>query len=716
MIRKRSFNRMMLAALVAAGVTAGGNAAAQRAGFPAPPPAAQLPGYLVANETFDQLIIKFRNNGAKRSSFHKQVILDGAAASLQSTSVRRSAVHLGIGRTLALGSEIVKADVPLKRADADALVKALASHPEVEYAEVDVIARPQTSDRWWHIQWNLHAGRWGIDAPTAWVVTKGEGIVVGIVDTGINPHRDLDARRLPGYNFHERNANLRPPDACEHGDAVESIITAQHNTWGPAGIAPNAQVVPIRAIDCNGGRNSDIAEAILWAAGAPIPGVPNNANPANVINISLAAQSACQPYMQSAIDVATSRGAIVVAAAGNVPGWDVKYMTPANCNNTIAVGMINSSGQKPFNTATGAKLLWAPGNGVHYMAAWSNPHGVTTTEGTSMAAPHVAGTIALMQSRESGALTTAQAEAKLRQTGSDLPGGGRLIHAGRAVRPFAYVSLDQPVQLVMGDGFWARCVESVGTYAQPKAAECITAGNQQMWWFHPTGDGHYIILNRNTRFCLDVEGASSATGARVLDWKCHTGNNQRWAVEVVSRDDIQIRARVKNRSSGKCLAIASFAIQVPCTDANTVWSMRNTEHRMPLKEHHALYAAQGGNCITHDNNWVALKSTCTRQNMGLRLKPKDGWNDLFRIHTIDPNRCMTVESWYGTLYAAIRSCTDSLNQQWRMERDGSQWQLRNSGTDRCLATQGGSFTPGTWLVVQPCDPKHVSRRWVITHF
>jgi len=287
----------------------------------------------------------------------------------------------------------------------------------------------------------------------------------------------------------------------------------------------------------------------------------------------------------------------------------------------------------------------------------------------------------LMQSRELGSLTTAQAEAKLRQTGSDLPSGGRLIHAGRAVRPFAS-SIDRPVQLVMEYGsHYQRCVQSVGSGTQVQATNCMTAGNQQMWAFNRASDGYYKIVNRRTGACLDVDGASSATGARVLDWSCHAGNNQRWAVELLSRSDTQLRARVKNLSSGKCLAISNFAIQVPCTDANTVWSMRNAEHRLPLNGH-GLYASQGGACITHDNNWVALSNNCTRQRMGFHLKPMDAWGDVFRIHTIDPNRCMTVENWHdGHRYAAIRSCTGSTREQWAMANDGGHWQIRNLGTD-----------------------------------
>jgi serine protease len=181
-----------------------------------------------------------------------------------------------------------------------------------------------------------------------------------------------------------------------------------------AGIAYNARVLPVRVLGHCGGYTSDIADAIVWAAGGSVPGVPDNANPAEIINMSLGGSGSCRSVSQTAIDTAVSLGTTVVVAAGNSNG-DVANFSPASCDSVISVGAARITGGRASYSNYGAKVdLAGPGGGG---GADGNPNGYvwqagnnsdTSPElgaptymgmaGTSMAAPHVAGVAALVQS------------------------------------------------------------------------------------------------------------------------------------------------------------------------------------------------------------------------------------------------------------------------------------------------------------------------------
>jgi serine protease len=164
-------------------------------------------------------------------------------------------------------------------------------------------------------QWHYDDPAGGINAPAAWDLSTGEGAVVAVLDTGILPaHPDLASGThiLPGYDFitdafvSRRATDDRVPGALDQGDwnpvAGECYAGSpvQDSSWhgthtagtvgeltnngsGGSGVAYNAQVLPVRVLGRCGGYTSDIADAIAWASGAPIAGVPDNANPAEVI-------------------------------------------------------------------------------------------------------------------------------------------------------------------------------------------------------------------------------------------------------------------------------------------------------------------------------------------------------------------------------------------------------------------------------------------------
>ena len=219
-----------------------------------------------------------------------------------------------------------------------------------------------------------------------------------------------------------------------HGLHVAGTIGATtNNGLGIAGVDQRARVLPVRALGMCGGWASDIADAIRWAAGLPVPGLPPNPTPAKVLNLSLGGPGACTSIEQSAIDAAVGAGATVVAAVGNsASDLDVTPFSPASCNNVIAVAATTRFGDRADYSNFGSVVdIAAPGGlkltsdseGIVSLSnagtttADLSPTGWTYTskQGTSMAAPHVSGVISLMLAANP-TLSPAQIEQILKQT------------------------------------------------------------------------------------------------------------------------------------------------------------------------------------------------------------------------------------------------------------------------------------------------------------
>ena len=223
-----------------------------------------------------------------------------------------------------------------------------------------------------------------------------------------------------------------------HGTHVTGTIVArQGNGSGITGIAPGVKVEPVRVLGKCGGSSSDIAAAIRWAAGDPGVLGTANPNPAKVINMSLGGPGACLATTQSAIDYARDHGATVVVAAGN-DGSSIEAgvggspgSQPADCEGVVRVAASTRAGGLASYSDTGTATLpltvAAPG-GDHNARAndiISTINLGTTTPGaagyawhagTSMATPHVAAAVALMQSRVTTTLTPDQVAARLQET------------------------------------------------------------------------------------------------------------------------------------------------------------------------------------------------------------------------------------------------------------------------------------------------------------
>lgn len=384
-------------------------------------------------------------------------------------------------RTLATGGVVFELQGrSLSAAELSALQAAVAALPGVQFAEEDRLlsAKFVPNDTHYGVQWHYHEATAGLNLEAAWDVTDGSGVTVAVLDTGYRPHADLAANLVGGYDmisdsFIGNDGNGRDSDAQDPGDWVNAgecgggqptqnqnsswhgthvagtIAAVTNNGTGVAGVAYGAKVVPVRVLGKCGGYTSDIADGIIWAAGGSVSGVPANANPAQVLNLSLGGGGACGSTTQSAINTARSLGATVVVAAGN-ENQNASNSNPANCAGVVTVAATDRAGNRANYSNYGSVVdVAAPGGETNVSAA----DGIASTlnsgtqgpgadsyvyfQGTSMATPHVAGVAALMYAVDP-AITPDEVEADLKSSSRAFPGscsqcGSGLVDATAAV-------------------------------------------------------------------------------------------------------------------------------------------------------------------------------------------------------------------------------------------------------------------------------------------
>ncbi len=341
------------------------------------------------------------------------------------------------------------------------LVNELRARPDVRYAHPNYILESFAvpNDLRYSAQWHYPA----INLPEAWDITVGdESAVVAVVDSGIlfdpdneaESHPDLVGKVLPGYDFVSslqlsndgdgRDNNPYDPgdvlggQGSYHGSHVAgTVAAATDNSLGVAGVAWNAKVLPIRVLGVGGeGTLADILDGMRWAAGLNISGTPSNPNPAQVLNLSLGGRGSCPGALQDVLDQVAARGVSVVVAAGNADE-NAQDTLPANCRGVITVGATDAVNTRAHYSNYGSVLdVMAPGGDMRVdLTANGQPDGVLSlgkddltnsmtysyAQGTSMAAPHVAGVIALMKALDP-TLTSRNAEAILKKTARPLSG------------------------------------------------------------------------------------------------------------------------------------------------------------------------------------------------------------------------------------------------------------------------------------------------------
>lgn len=488
------------------------------------------------NGSYDRFIIRYKTTAPTGpiAATQSAAAAVGRAGKLQASLSSRAPL-VSYKRQLATGAHLVATSRKLTAAEATAFMQSIASDPTVAYVQPDVMrqaigikapasftpndplfAKYQTDylpgDGTLTSAGNSVANWGGANITGAWNLADGTGITIAVLDTGIVKHADIDTSLADdGYDFISdgytsgrsaygraaggwdmgdwttgayssgANACADPSEAKNsswHGSHVAGATGAEitNNSTGMAGIAYNAKVLPIRVLGHCGGHDSDIVDAIVWASGGHVDGVPDNKHPAQVINMSLGGSGACSAddaYGQ-AIAKARANGTTVVVAAGN-DGGDVNNTSPASCPGVITVA----------STGVGSGLAFysnynSPGESIVKLAAFGggvypnegtagsvlNPEGFawqainkgTTVPldspagdkyggmvGTSQATPHVTGTVALMQSARIAAkmplLTPDEVLAALQKTArtphtTPNPGktfGAGILDAGAAV-------------------------------------------------------------------------------------------------------------------------------------------------------------------------------------------------------------------------------------------------------------------------------------------
>lgn len=422
---------LVLACGVAVGVPAGmGPAASADDGVP-PGPGASTTGPAAPNRD-EVLGLIVRTSSAAVSSRSLGATMSAAGAEVAGA------------RALTPTLDVIDFERPLTFAEAAPIAAAVEARPDViavgPNRRVYPLSTPTIpNDPLFGQQWDMWDGAgasdFGTRAAQLWTTTKGASdVVVGIIDTGVTDHPDLAGTTVPGFDFISdataaRDGNQwdsNPSDEGDwcledntrstwHGTHVHGTVNAvQDNGIGVSGLAPAVKVQHLRVLGECGGEGADILAAVIWGSGGNLgawfssypganPGV--NATPASVLNMSLGGSGECDAVSQQIFDEARARGATVVVAAGN-ESTSASTSWPANCARVVTVASSTRSGAlsafSNFGTSPGQVALSAPGSAIlstiNLGTTFPSTAGYGNLSGTSMAAPHVAASAAILYS------------------------------------------------------------------------------------------------------------------------------------------------------------------------------------------------------------------------------------------------------------------------------------------------------------------------------
>jgi len=364
----------------------------------------------------------------------------------------------------------------------------------------------------------LRSRQWALDAvgfPDAWALSKGAGVIVAVVDSGVvGNHEDLAGAVLPGTDFVSPGGNGWD-DQYFHGTFVAGLIAAHvGNGLGIAGAAPAVKILPVRVLDGSGSGNSaNVAAGVIYSAD----------HGARVINLSLGGTVA-DPGLHAAIAYAESKGSVVVAAAGNSgAGSDSAHPSqkiyPAAFPEVIAVGAVDSHDQRAsFSNVDDYVDVVAPGVGVISTSNGST-HSYAVGDGTSFAAPYASADVALIEATNPK-LGAASVRRVLEVTARDLGPVGRdasygygLISARAVLR--AMSSADE------GSGYWVtsatgavRALGAARSYGDMlhRTTSPIVASART-----PSGRGYWLAAADGSVYAFGDAGFHGSMNGRALN-------------------------------------------------------------------------------------------------------------------------------------------------------------------------------------------------------
>lgn len=271
----------------------------------------------------------------------------------------------------------------------------------------------------------------------AWAYTTGwakKPVVVAVLDTGIALNESIVNNLVKdsngaiwGWNFSANNSNLTDETKSFHGTHVAGTIAGYGSVM--SGMGEDLKILPIKIPDSSGMfYESAVVNAIYWAVGGEVPGVPTNIYPAKVLNMSFGVDRGpkdevdyCDQALQEAIFFARKKGAVLAVAAGNDNLWE-HFNAPAVCNGTIKVASTGPEGLRSYFSNYGPSITFAAPGGDKRYGLWGgilstvnpgggyNSSGFDYYQGTSMATPHVAGVAGLIFSASDKSLSAEQIE------------------------------------------------------------------------------------------------------------------------------------------------------------------------------------------------------------------------------------------------------------------------------------------------------------------
>jgi len=381
-----------------------------------------------------------------------RVLVQFAAGTTDADHAAAAAAVGGVVEVELRGIGVTRIAAPLERgADGAVLLAALAARPGVLRVENDARVHLDftPNDPLWTTDPYVGLGQWGarkilLDRARD-LVTATTPTTVAVIDTGVDAgHPDLAGVVLPGTTILSAqatgcNADTAGTDDNSHGTHVAGVIAADANNGiGIVGIAPNARILPIKALDCTGsGSISDIAQAIVYAVD----------HGARAVNISLGSSSD-SGTLQSAVQYAIQRNVLIIAAAGNCGVASTRCLNtrnlveyPAGYPGVLAVGATSTDDTiAPFSTQGPQVGVSAPGVRIvsttpHYPTYQSDRGGsmsYAAFSGTSQATPFATGLAALLLGMDPS-LTATQVLQRLESTADDLgpPGPDVAYGAGR---------------------------------------------------------------------------------------------------------------------------------------------------------------------------------------------------------------------------------------------------------------------------------------------